>query len=161
MRLLDKMRKAFNAGGIRIALEAPGQFAWEDPVIPVRVTLTGHEADRRSVPHLDFRLRDIGDGGGPPGTRPAPDRRRPDGRIVDHAWRHQLSLHLAPGETRTVTLQVPLTGHGGPGMLDRATVTGTGLQFTVGAQWFELSVSASVDGAPAARSDSARLQAAR
>lgn len=158
MRLLQKIRKAFDTGGITVGIETPQQFSWTDPVIPVRVTLTGHQVERRAVPHLDFRLKDVGDGGGPPGLRPAAaDRRRPDGRVVNHPWQHLLALHLAPGETRTLDVRMPLP-HVRPSVLQRATVTGHGLQLNFGTQWYELSVSAPVEGSALARSASTRLR---
>lgn len=158
MRIFDRIRKTFDTGGIRVGLTAPPQFTWADPLVPVQVTLTGHESERRSIQHLNFRLKDVGDGGGPPGLRKDGADRRPDGRIINHSWQQLIALHLAPGETRTLQLQVPLPRHARPGALDRATITSQGVQFSFGTQWFELTVSAPVDGANIARSASTRLR---
>lgn len=159
MGLFDKIRKAFDTGGIRVRLEAPGHFDWQDPGIPVQVTLTGHDAEPRTVQHLSFTLKDVGDNQGAPGLRDRDERHRPDGRRFSARFDHPLGLQLAPGEERVVEVVVPLPGGEEPGLADRMSFGPDGVTLHLGDQWYVLSVSAPVEGATMARAATSRLRA--
>ncbi|MCK0112610.1 hypothetical protein MWU75_10705 [Ornithinimicrobium sp. F0845] len=158
MGFFDRIKKVFDTGGIKVDLEAPKHFDWNDPTIPVRVTLTGHESEARTVQQLSFTLKDVGDNEGMPGMRDRDEPHRPDGRRFSSRFEHPLGLHLAAGEIRAVDVAVPLPG-GGPGLSDRMSFGPDGVSLHFGDQWYALSVSAPVEGAKMARSDTAKLQA--
>ncbi|USQ81406.1 hypothetical protein NF556_07085 [Ornithinimicrobium faecis] len=159
MGLFDKIKKAFDTGGIKVDLEAPKKFDWSDPTIPVRVTLTGHESEARSVQQLSFSLKDDGDNEGAPGMRNNDGPSRGDGRRFSATYVHLLALQLAPGETQTFDVNIPLAANGGPGLINRMSFTNGGVTLHFGDQWYVLSVSAPVDGANMARADKVRLRA--
>ena len=159
MGLFDKLKKVFDTGGITVDLEAPKRFDWGDPTIPVRVTLTGHDAETRTVQHLSFSLKDDGDNQGHPGMRRDDGPSRPDGRRFSATYVHLLALQLPPGETHSFDLDIPLAANGGPGLINRMSFTDGGLTLHFGDQWYVLSVSAPVDGASMAKADSVRLKA--
>ncbi|NLG21858.1 MAG: hypothetical protein GX555_10595 [Actinomycetales bacterium] len=159
MGIFDKIKKAFDTGGIKIDLEAPKRFEWGDPAIPVRVTLTGHESEVRSIQHLSFNLKDVGDNQGAPGMRDKDQPHRPDGRRFSAHYEHLLALQLQPGQTHVVEVSVPLTGGEGPGLADRMSFGSDGISLNFGDQWYVLSASAPVDGAKMARTATAKLKA--
>lgn len=159
MGLFDRIRKTFDTGGIGVDLEAPKTFDWGDATIPVRVTLTGHDAENRSIQQLNFSLKDDGDNALAPGMRDRDRPRQPDGRRFTATYVHLLALQLPPGETRTLEIAVPLAGNGGPGLINRLSVGSGGVTLHFGHQWYVLSVSAPVDGANMARADTVRLKA--
>lgn len=159
MGLFDKIRKAFDTGGIKVHLEAPDRFDWADPGIPVRVTLTGHESEPRTITHLSCTLKDVGDNQGAPGMRDRDEPHRPDGRRFRSSHDHLLALPLPPGQTHAVELAVPLPGGTGPGLTDRMSFGPDGLNLHFGDQWYVLSVSAQVEGANMARAATAKLRA--
>lgn len=159
MGLFSKIKSAFDTGGIKVKLEAPDRFDWDGQGIPVRVTLTGDESEARTIQSLDFTLKDSGDNQRAPGMRDSSERHRPDGRRFNARYQHLLALTLAPGQVQTVELTVPLTGGGGPGVSDRMSIGPDGLTLNFGDQWYVLSVSAPVVGAPVARATTARLKA--
>lgn len=159
MRLFARIKKAFDTGGIGIDLEAPGRFEWDDPTIPVRVTLTGHKTQPRTIQQLGFSLKDDGDNHAVPGMGTNDRARRGDGRRFSASYVHLLALQLDPGEVRTLEVNVPLATNSGPGLINRMSVTGDGLTLHFGDQWYILSVSAPVDGATMAKADRVRLKA--
>ena len=108
MGLFDKIKKAFDTGGIKVTIEAPKRFDWSDPAIPARVTVTGHESESRSIAHLSFTLKDDGDNQGAPGMRDKDRPHQPDGRRFTARYDHPVALDLRPGESRTVEVAVPL-----------------------------------------------------
>lgn len=159
MGLFDRIKKTFNTGGIKIAIQAPTTFDWADEVIHTRVTLTGHDSEPRTIPHLDFTLEDVGDNRGHPGMRDRDTRHRPNGRRFRSTYQHLTTLHLSPGEIRTLEVAVPLAAGAEPTVIDRMSFTTDGAVLHFGNQWYQLKVSASVDGAPMARAATATLKA--
>lgn len=161
MGLFDKIKKAFDTGGIKVELEAPKKFDRSDQSIPTRVTVTGHESEPRSIQALTFTLKDDGDNQGMPGMRNNDDGpRQGDGRRFSSSYDHLVALELGPGESRTFEVAVPLAANGGPSLIDRMSFAvdgGATLHF--GDQWYVLSVSAPVEGANMARADKVRLKA--
>lgn len=160
MGLFDKIKKAFDTGGIKVKIEAPKKFDWNDPAIPARVTVTGHESEPRSIAHLSFTLKDDGDNQGAPGMRDKDRPHQPDGRRFTAHYDHLVALELGPGESRTFDVAVPLAaGNGGPGLIDRMSFNASGATLHFGDQWYVLSVAAPVDGATMSRADTTRLKA--
>lgn len=159
MGLFDKIKKVFDTGGIRVDLQAPKKFDWGDPTIPVRVTLTGHESERRSIQQLNFSLKDDGDNQAAPGLSNNDRPSRGDGRRFSATYVHLLALELAPGETQSFDVSIPLATNGGPGLINRMSFTSAGVTLHFGDQWYVLSVSAPVDGASMAKADTVRLRA--
>lgn len=159
MGLLDRIKKVFDTGGIRVDLEAPKKFDWGDPTIPVSVTLTGHESESRSIQHLRFSLKDDGDNQAVPGMSTNDRPSRGDGRRFSATYVHLLALELSPGESHTFDIDLPLATNGGPGLVNRMSFTSSGATLHFGDQWYVLSVSAPVDGATMARADQVRLKA--
>lgn len=159
MGLFDKIKKTFNTGGIKVALEAPKRFDWADEVIHTRVTLTGHESEPRTIQHLDFTLQDVGDNQGHPGMRDRDEPHRADGRRYRSTYQHLIALELGPGESRTFEVRVPVGTVDGPTIVDRMSFTPGGATLHLGAQWYELKVSAPVDGANMAKAATAKLKA--
>lgn len=159
MGFFDKIKKAFDTGGIKVELEAPKSFDWGDQTIPTRVTIVGHESEPRSIQSLSFTLKDEGDNKMAPGMRDKDRPGRPDGRRFSSSYEHLVALELGPGETHTIEVGVPLSAGAGPGLLDRMSFGADGATLHFGTQWYVLSVSAPVEGATMARADTTRLQA--
>lgn len=159
MGLFDKLKKTFDTGGIKVGLDAPKKFDWADEVIHTRVTLTGHESEPRTIMHLDFTLEDVGDNQGHPGMRDKDARHHFDGQRFRSRYQHPIAVQLAPGESRTFEVAVPVGGGDGPTLVDRMSLTPGGVVLRFGSQWYELKVSAPVEGANMARAASVKLQA--
>lgn len=98
MSLFSWIRKTFGGGGgiaARIAL--PVSFIWEDKVLPITITLEGHKTEPRTVEELRFRF--------------ISDENTDDNdhtRAVDVPWDVREEITLAPGETRVITVEMPL-----------------------------------------------------
>lgn len=85
MRLLDKIRKVFDTGGVVVELETPKSFSWDDPTIPVQVKVTGHGSEVRQLQQLGFSLKDS----------PGRPRGGSGEATVDVACRHLRQVHEA------------------------------------------------------------------
>lgn len=99
MGFLDKVRKAFDTGGITTELHAPDSFRWRDETLPVSVRLTGHESEPRTVTSIEFRLRDAERDDS---NRSARERERDGIR-----FEYREAVVLQPGETVTLDIDFP------------------------------------------------------
>lgn len=160
MGFFDGIRKAFDAGGIRVGLEVPKSFDWADEAIPVVVTLTGHKSEPRTVTALVFKLEEDDDderGTGRPGTRIS------TGRGGSLSYTRTEPIELLPLQVVTVEVRVPLTPDaavtGGAGWVGKAVdaiaMLGT-IRFN--SPWYQLSVHTTVEGAAASKGTSKRIR---
>ncbi|HRN30129.1 MAG TPA: hypothetical protein PK781_05775 [Terrimesophilobacter sp.] len=164
MGFFSGLKKMFDTGGVKVALDAPKTFSWDDGGIPVTVTLTGGD-EARTVTALEFEFEDEPDGGGSPGLG-SRNRERDRSRISTRSQFRMLFTHEGPfelgaGEVKTFELTVPITTEQNPGSGVAEAVIGAVLGGTLnfGAAWYKLSVGAPVEGAKAVRTTSQRLKA--
>ncbi len=159
MGLFDAIKKAFDAGGIKVKLEVPKSFQWSDASIPVTVTLTGHKTEPRTVTALDFELEpdDSDQSPGNSGTRIS------TGQGPSLRYGHPVAITLQPLQEMTVEVQVPLkpdaaateeAGWVGKAV-DAIATLGT---ITLKAAWYKLSVHTTVEGAAASKGTSKRIR---
>lgn len=113
MGFLDKIKKAFDTGGIKTELHTPDAFRWRDETLPVSVRLTGHESEPRTVTSIEFRLRDADR----EDTNQSARERERDG--IRFEYRESVVLH--PGESVTLDIDSPLTTSG---IIDQVGATG-------------------------------------
>lgn len=160
MGLFSGLKKMFDTGGIKVSLDAPKSFSWDDGGIPVTVTVTGGD-EPRTVTALEFELEDVPEGDGPVGSRNRGASRvssRPRFRMT---FRHEGPFELAAKEVQTFQLTVPITAEQNPGsgLMDAVADTLLGGTISFGAAWYSLKVGAPVEGAKAIRTTSQRLKA--
>lgn len=58
MGFFDKLKEAFDDGGIDVDVEAPKTFRWSDGSIPLTVSIRGHESEERTVTSIELELRE-------------------------------------------------------------------------------------------------------
>lgn len=104
MGLFDKIKKAFDAGGITTELHTPDAFRWQDETLPVSVRLTGHESEPRTVTSIEIRLRDADRDD----TNRSAREREKDGIRFEY----RETVVLQPGESATIDIDFPLTTSG-------------------------------------------------
>lgn len=161
MGFFSGLKKAFDTGGIKIALDAPKTFSWEGDGIPVTVTVIGSD-EPRTVTALEFELEDDPNDGGPAG---AGNRNRSSGINSRNRFRmsftHDGPFELGAKETKVFELTVPVQAQHNPGSGVADAIVGAVLGGTMnfGAAWYKLSVAAPVEGAKARRSTSRRIKA--
>lgn len=122
MAFFDKIKAAFDGGGIKVKLELPRTFTWGDPSVPATVTLTGHKTERRRVQALLFSFEDkaqersqsgsgsglsIGSGASSGASSGVGSDNR-DGQRVRIQYHHEGPIDLEPGQVETVTVDMPL-----------------------------------------------------
>lgn len=162
MGLFSGLKKFFDTGGVKVALDAPKSFSWDDGGIPVTVTLTGGK-EARTVTALEFELEDIpDDDDGPVGSR---NRSRSRSRMSSRnrfrmSFTHEGPFELGPAEVKKFELEVPVGTEHNPGSGVAEAVIGAVLGGTinVSAAWYRLSVGAPVEGANMTRSTSRRIK---
>lgn len=101
MGLFDKVKKAFDTGGIKTELHAPDAFRWQDETLPVSVRLTGHKSEPRTITSTEIRLRDAERDDG---SRSAKERERDGIR-----FEYRETVVLQPGQTIALDIDFPLT----------------------------------------------------
>lgn len=160
MGLFDAVKKAFDAGGIKVGLEVPKSFQWSDESIPVTVTLTGHKTEPRTVTAMAFKLEEDDDddrGTGRPGTRIS------TGSGGSLSYTRTETIELQPLQVVTVGVSIPLkpdaavTSEAGwvGKVVDAIAMLGT-IRFN--SQWYKLSVHTTVEGAAASKGTSKRIR---
>lgn len=162
MGLFSGLKKFFDTGGIKVALEAPKSFSWDDGGIPVTVTLTGGK-EPKTVTALEFELEDVPeDEDGPVGSRNRSRSRVSSRSRFRMAFTHEGPFELGAGEVRSFELEVPVGAEHNPGSGVAEAVVGAvlGGSIRVGSAWFRLKVGAPVEGANMTRSTSRRIRAA-
>lgn len=101
MGLLDRVKKAFDTGGITTELHTPDAFRWQDGTLPVSVTLTGHETEPRTITSIEIRLRDAERDDD---NHSAREREREGIRFT-----YEETVVLQPGQSATIQVDFPLT----------------------------------------------------
>jgi hypothetical protein len=161
MGFLDKIKKAFDTGGVTTELMAPDAFRWSDESLPVQVRLTGHESEVRTISSVELRLRED--------DRDSKDRsstRDDDG--IRYTYRERIVLQ--PNETISFDVDFPLKASTVLGRLDSdgelpgwlskaAKVIETGQALATGTEDYRISATPEVDGARMSRSVSRRIRA--
>jgi len=113
MGLFDKVRKAFDTGGIATELDVPDAFRWEDESVPVNVRLTGHESEPRTITSIEFRLRNAERDDA---NQTAKERERDGIR-----FEYREPVVIQPGQTVALDIDFPLTTSE---IIDRVGATG-------------------------------------
>lgn len=98
MSIFSKLRGAFG-GGVRVAIEVPEHFTWEEGFIPVTVHLTGPSSEPARVEELRFHFYDE-----ERGTKSNTGSENG----VTYTWASTDAIDLAAGESQTVTIEMPL-----------------------------------------------------
>jgi len=163
MGLFSGIKKFFDTGGIKLALEAPKSFSWDDGGVPVTVTLTGGQ-EARTVTALEFELEDVpDDDDGPVGSR---NRGRSRSSISSRnrfrmSFTHEGPFELAAGEVKSFELTVPIESQHNPGSGVADAVIGAvlGGSLNFSAAYYTLKVGAPVEGANMTKTTSRRLTA--
>ena len=161
MGFLDKIKKAFDTGGISAELDAPGQFRWSDETLPVRLTLKGHESAPRTVNSVLFRLRESDSDDE---NQTARERKR-----EGISYEYHESIVLQPGESVSIDVQFPLTTseilqqvgatENVPGWLSTAArVVDAGKKLSLDSDSYRISATPNVEGAKIANGVSRRIQ---
>lgn len=161
MGLFDAIKKAFDAGGIKVAMEAPKSFAWSDASIPVTVTLTGHKTEPRTVTALEFTLEEDEDDFGPGNSGNSGNRvsSAHDGKLT---YTRTETIELQPLQVVTIEAQVPLAQEAvttRDGLAERildAIVFSGKIRFSSPA--YKLSVYTTVEGAAASKGTSKSIR---
>lgn len=160
MGFFDKIKKAFDAGGIKTELRAPDQFRWQDDTLPVSVMLTGHESEPRTITSIEFRLREADRDDS---NRSARNREREGIR-----FEYREAVVLQPGESVTLSIDFPLTAsevldrvgvaEEVPGWLSTAAeVVDTVQSLTLDSSRYVISATPKVEGAKMDRGVSRRI----
>lgn len=161
MGFFSGLKKMFDTGGIKIALDAPKTFSWEGDGIPVTVTVTGGE-ESRTVTALEFELEDEPNDSGPVGSS---NHNRSSGINSRNRFRmsftHDGPFELDAKEVKTFELTVPIEAQHNPGsgMADAVIGAVLGGSMNFSAAWYKLSVGAPVEGAKMTRKTSKRIKA--
>jgi hypothetical protein len=151
----DSIKKAFDAGGIKVRLETPNSFKWSDGSIPVTVKLTGHKTEPRTVTNLRFTLAEEREDSS--GETTSISRRNQGASVsVDRSE----SIELQPLQEDTIDFAMPLATGGEAGSV--AAMAGKVMDaislFSTHAQWYSLSVHTTVEGAKAQKGTSHRIR---
>ena len=97
MGLFDSIKKAFDAGGIAVDVDAPKTFRWADGNLPVTVTITGDDEHPRTVTAIELELEEE-----PSGTAEERNAARRNKRGIKQTF--EQSLIIGAGETAIVEL---------------------------------------------------------
>jgi hypothetical protein len=105
----NRIKKMFDHGGVKLRYDFPKAFKWQDPVLPVAIELTNTTDEQRAVVNLSFKL-----------SEDMSNRKSKDGKDVSVTaeartfliYEHPVDVKLAPGETSTVELEIPLSAQG-------------------------------------------------
>lgn len=163
MGFLDKIKKAFDTGGISADLNAPREFRWSDETLPLSLTLTGHDTEVRTVKSVTFRLQETAD-----------ESRSKTAREREHdgiRFKHNESFDLQPGETVSIDIAFPLTTSeilervdamdNAPGWLATAAkVVDAGAKLSTTSDDYTISASPEIEGAKMAKSVKRRIRQA-
>lgn len=104
MGLFGSIKRAFGGGGgVGAKLELPKSFTWEDAQLAITVTLTGHKEEPRTVEMISFRMQDV-----PEQEDNNSNITSQHGARLDYTWDSVEVIQLAPGETRTLEVLMPL-----------------------------------------------------
>ncbi len=170
MGLWSKIKKAFDAGGVKMRIDSPEAFRWEDPILSVAVELTNTTEEERVVTLLEFAISE---------TRDASERRLADKKQASRrdprtytTYRHEVAIRLGPGETTTSTIDMPLSLTGAldvlgadgqaPGWMSKVgDAIGKVRDFTDDEMWYDLSVRQVVEGANVSATTSRRIRRLR
>lgn len=159
MGFFDKLKRAFDTGGIDVEISVPDTFRWSDGTLPVSVTLTGNDEEPRTVTELELWLREDDD-----------DSRTSRGRHQDGVkMTHAGPIELGVGETINLDIEFPLSvsgaveemsgGEEAPGWLKAASgVLNTVSELSRETPWYRFSVSSTVEGAGAHKTASRRIR---
>ncbi len=149
MGFFDAIKKAFDSGGIKVRLDAPGSFTFSEGSIPATVMLTGHKTEPRIVTELIFTFREDSD-----------DSDSGTSGVSTLTFSHSEAIELQPLQEVAVEVTFPLEldvqatkEAGWVGGLMKAIGT-----ISQNATWYRLTVSAVVEGAGANKSASRRLR---
>lgn len=171
MGIFDKIKKAFDKGGVGVDIDCPETFRWSDGSLPVAVQLTNSSDEERVITHLTLSLgedtlladRDEDDS---PSERAREKRRLEESATT---FEHREPITLAPGEVRALEIDLPLSlsdaldtvgaGDAAPGWLQTASkVLDAANEIRSDAEWYRLKVRPHVDGFSAAEVESRRVR---
>lgn len=171
MKIFDKVKKAFDKGGVKVSIDLPETFHWKDDLLPVAVQLKGSDEDR-VVTQLELTLtEDLLLGDRPKDESPS-ERARRERRVKNSAvtYTHHGPITLAAGTEQVLTIDFPLSLTGiaeAAGVSDQvddqllgAASTAMNLlsDATRDQEWYRMQVAAKVEGFTASASASERIR---
>ena len=164
MGFLDKIKKAFDTGGVSVDIQAPQQFRWSEGTLPVSLTLKGHESESRTITSILFRLQEADNDSDR--NQSARDRKR-DGIRYEYTD----PIVLAAGESVTIDIDFPLSigevldGVGATGevpgwLATAAKVIDTGMKLSTESSIYRISATPTIEGAKIAKGVSRQIRQA-
>jgi hypothetical protein len=171
MGILDKVKKVFDKGGVKVSIDLPETFHWSDDVLPVAVQLKGSD-EERVVTHLELTLtEDLLLGDKPKDETPS-ERARRERQVKGSAvtYTHQGPITLAAGTEQVVSIDFPLSIKGAAeatGLSDEVDSTLLGAASTAmnlvseatrNQEWYRMQVAAKVEGYSASASASQKIR---
>lgn len=114
MGFLDRLKSMFDSGGIKITVATEKAFRWSDDSMPVDLTIRNSSDEDREITELRFQLVEY-DREDPASTR------KVNGRYEGLDYFVREAFILAPGDTRGMHLDVPLSVSGTADALDADT----------------------------------------
>ena len=171
MGFLDKVKKVFDKGGVKVDIDLPETFHWSDGLLPVAVQLTGGDEDR-VITQLEMTLTEDMLLGDRPDDESPSERSRRERRAKNSAvtYTHNEPITLPAGTEQVVSIDFPLSLQGaaeaaglgddaGGGLLGAAsTAMGLFKEATRDQEWYRLKVAATVEGFSASPTTSQRIQ---
>jgi hypothetical protein len=170
MGFLGKIKKAFDKGGVKIEIDVPETFRWQDGVLPVAVHLTGDQDEERVITAIDLTLledvRFVHDRDDTPTER---SRRERQVRESATKHRHEGPITLGPGESVVLTVDFPISLSGavatvedGEGAPDWVATASTAMNMlseaTRNQEWHRVEARPHVEGFSAAQVASQRIE---
>ena len=164
MGFLDKIKKAFDTGGVSAEIQAPQQFRWSDGTLPVSLTLKGHESESRTVTSILFRLQEADNDSDK--NQSARERQREGIR-----YEYSEPIVLAAGESITINIDFPLsmgevldtaeaTGEIPGWLATAAKVIDTGMKLSTKSSIYRISATPTIEGAKIAKGVSRQIRQA-
>jgi hypothetical protein len=104
----NRIKKMFDFGGVKRKLDLPPGFSWHDPVLPVAVRLTNTTDEERTVVKLSFT---ISESSSSQSSKDGEQNSSGPARTLLSLER-PVEIRLAPGESETVEVEIPLSVKG-------------------------------------------------
>lgn len=169
MGILDRIKKAFDKGGVGIEVDCPDTFRWADGVLPVAVHLENSSEEERLVTSLELSLAEEVRSDRRDESPSDRAQRQRESERSSLTFDHSVPITLAPGEAHTVEIEFPISmrgaldaigvGEDAPGWLSAASgVLNAAKELTRDEPWYQLRARPHVEGFTAAEVASQRLR---
>lgn len=161
MGILDRIKKAFDHGGVKVAIVVGRTFRWSDDVLPVEITLTNSADEPRDISSVRLQLVEY-DRDNPVTLRKVNGRYKGMNLFVNEPFR------IMPGTEHAMHVDMPLTLRGAanemgveetPGWVDvLSNVVNTVSELNRNNEWYLLRVVPEVTGFTAKKIASKRIR---